>query len=37
VTRALNRMKDQKEIEIVAGRRIKLLPAFFDKHKQLEH
>lgn len=36
VTRALNRMKEQKEIEIVAGRRIKLLPAFFDKHKQLE-
>jgi CRP/FNR family transcriptional regulator len=35
-TRALNRMKDQKEIEIVAGRRIKLLPAFFDKHKQLD-
>ena len=34
VTRALNRMKDQKEIEIVAGRRIKLLPAFFAKHKQ---
>jgi CRP/FNR family transcriptional regulator len=35
-TRALNRMKDQKEIEILAGRRIKLLPAFFDKQKQLE-
>jgi CRP/FNR family cyclic AMP-dependent transcriptional regulator len=35
-TRALNRMKDQKEIEILAGRRIKLLPAFFDKHDQLE-
>jgi len=35
-TRALNRMKDQNEIEIMAGRRIKLLPAFFDKHKQLE-
>ncbi len=36
VTRALNRMKDQKEIEIVAGRRIKLLPAFFDKHEHFE-
>jgi CRP/FNR family transcriptional regulator len=35
-TRALNRMKDHKEIEIMAGRRIKLLPAFFDKHEQLE-
>jgi CRP/FNR family transcriptional regulator len=36
VTRALNRMKDQKEIEIVAGRRIKLLPAFYAKHSQFE-
>jgi CRP/FNR family transcriptional regulator len=35
-TRALNRMKDQKEIEVLAGRHIKLLPAFFDKHNQLE-
>lgn len=35
-TRALNRMKDHKEIEIMEGRRIKLLPAFFDKHEQLE-
>ncbi len=35
-TRALNRMKDQKEIEVIAGRRIKLLPAFFDKHEHFE-
>jgi CRP/FNR family transcriptional regulator len=35
-TRALARMKDQHEIEIVAGRRIKLLPAFFDKQRQFE-
>jgi CRP/FNR family transcriptional regulator len=35
-TRALKRMKDQNEIEIVAGRRIKLLPAFFNKHEQLD-
>jgi CRP/FNR family transcriptional regulator len=35
-TRALSRMKDQNEIEILAGRRIKLLPAFFEKHKQFE-
>ena len=35
-TRALNRMKDQNEIEILAGRHIKLLPAFFEKQKQFE-
>ena len=35
-TRALNRMKEQKEIEIMTGRRIKLLPAFFDKHEHFE-
>jgi CRP/FNR family transcriptional regulator, cyclic AMP receptor protein len=35
-TRTLKRMRDQQEIEILAGRRIKLLPAFFAKHEQLE-
>jgi len=35
-TRALKRMKDQNEIEILAGRRIKLLPAFFEKYSQIE-
>jgi CRP/FNR family cyclic AMP-dependent transcriptional regulator len=35
-TRALKRMKDQQEIEILAGRRIKLLPAFFEKYAQIE-
>ncbi len=35
-TRALKKMRDQHEIEILAGRRIKLLPAFYDKHAQLE-
>jgi CRP/FNR family transcriptional regulator len=35
-TRTLKKMRDQNEIEILAGRRIKLLPAFFDKHAQLE-
>jgi CRP/FNR family transcriptional regulator len=35
-TRALKRMKDQHEIEIMAGRRIKLLPAFFEKYSQIE-
>ena len=35
-TRALKRMRDQQEIEIIAGRRIKLLPAFFEKCSQFE-
>lgn len=35
-TRALKRMRDQDEIEILAGRRIKLLPAFFEKYAQIE-
>jgi CRP/FNR family cyclic AMP-dependent transcriptional regulator len=35
-TRALKRMKEQQEIEILAGRRIKLLPAFFEKYSQIE-
>jgi len=35
-TRALKRMKEQQEIEILAGRRIKLLPAFFEKYAQIE-
>jgi len=35
-TRALKRMRDQKEIEIIAGRRIKLLPAFYEKYSQFE-
>lgn len=35
-TRALKRMKEQQEIEILAGRRIKLLPAFFEKCSQIE-
>lgn len=35
-TRALNRMKDQQEIEVLTGRRIKLLPAFFEKYSQTE-
>jgi CRP/FNR family transcriptional regulator len=35
-TRALKRMRDQQEIEIIAGRRIKLLPAFFEKYSQFE-
>jgi len=35
-TRALKRMKEQQEIEILAGRRIKLLPAFFEKYSQTE-
>ena len=35
-TRVLKKMKDQEEIEIIAGRRIKLLPAFFEKYAQFE-
>jgi len=35
-TRVLTRMKDQHEIEIMPGRRIKLLPAFYDKIAQCE-
>jgi CRP/FNR family transcriptional regulator len=35
-TRALKRMRDQQEIEIIAGRRIKLLPAFYEKYSQYE-
>jgi CRP/FNR family transcriptional regulator len=34
-TRVLTKMRDRNEIEIT-GRRIKLLPAFFDKYAQCE-
>jgi CRP/FNR family transcriptional regulator, cyclic AMP receptor protein len=37
VTRVINKMKAQQEIEIVEGRRIKLLPAFYEKLSQCEH
>jgi CRP-like cAMP-binding protein len=37
VTRVLKKMKDEHEIEILAGRRIKLLSAFYDKYAQCEH
>jgi CRP-like cAMP-binding protein len=36
VTRVMKKMKDEHEIEILAGRRIKLLPAFYDKYAQCE-
>jgi hypothetical protein len=32
----MKKMKDEHEIEILAGRRIKLLPAFYDKYAQCE-
>jgi CRP/FNR family transcriptional regulator, cyclic AMP receptor protein len=35
-SRALMRMRDQGEIEIMAGRRIKLLPVFYDRIAQCE-
>ena len=35
-TRVLTRMRDHHEIEIMPGRRIKLLPAFYDKIAQCE-
>jgi CRP/FNR family transcriptional regulator, cyclic AMP receptor protein len=37
VTRVINKMKERQEIEIVEGRRIKLLPAFYEKLAQCEH
>jgi CRP/FNR family transcriptional regulator, cyclic AMP receptor protein len=37
VTRVINKMKERNEIEIVDGRRIKLLPAFYEKFAQCEH
>jgi CRP-like cAMP-binding protein len=35
-TRVLLRMREQNEIEITAGRRIKLLPAFYEKTAECE-
>ena len=37
VTRVLKKMKDEHEIEILTGRCIKLLPAFYEKFAQCEH
>lgn len=36
VSRVMKKMKDENEIEILAGRRIKLLPAFYEKYAQCE-
>ena len=36
VTRVLRKMREQHEIEFVSGRRIKLLPLFFEKFAQSE-
>ncbi len=36
VTRVLKKMKEEHEIEIVEGRRIKLLPLFYEKYAQCE-
>lgn len=36
VTRVLTKMREHHEIEIVEGRRIKLLPAFYEKYAQCE-
>lgn len=36
VTRVMSKMREQQEIEVITGRRIKLLPPFFEKFSQSE-